>query len=230
MAKATIHEEDSRPDVCKAVRAVGILKPKFNPAKATFDPPTIDVLGTGFWLKQEGLFVTCGHVISNLLSGPIDFTGMLVVGGNGFSYCRASIDVYDLMHDLAVLSMHLPEEQLKHQIDTGLVIADKNSAVADRVSYAGFPFGNMLLNNRHSPTYAEGIVGNDILGEQFLKQVQISGQVAHGFSGSPIVKISDPMKVIGVVANSPTEAIGQANIFRGISWQHLRAICNLAMS
>lgn len=230
MAKSTIHEEDSRPDVCKAVRAVGILKPKFNPAKATFDPPTIDVLGTGFWLKQEGLFVTCGHVISNLLSGPIDFTGMLVVGGNGFSYCRASIDVYDLMHDLAVLSMHLPEEQLKHQIDTGLVIADKNSAVADRVSYAGFPFGNMLLNNRHSPTYAEGIVGNDILGEQFLKQVQISGQVAHGFSGSPIVKISDPMKVIGVVANSPTEAIGQANIFRGISWQHLRAICNLAMS
>mgnify|MGYP003291293074 FL=1 len=230
MAKATIHEDDSRPDVCKAVRAVGILKPKFNPAKATFDPPTIDVLGTGFWLKQEGLFVTCGHVISNLLSGPIDFTGMLVVGGNGFSYCRASVDVYDVMHDLAVLSMHLPDEQLKHQIDTGLIIADKNAEVADRVSYAGFPFGNMLLNNRHSPTYAEGIVGNDILGEQFLKQVQISGQVAHGFSGSPIVKISDPMKVIGVVANSPTEAIGQANIFRGISWQHLRAICNLARS
>ena len=230
MAKATIHEDDSRPDVCKAVRAVGILKPKFNPAKATFDPPTIDVLGTGFWLKQEGLFVTCGHVISNLLSGPIDFTGMLVVGGNGFSYCRASVGVYDVMHDLAVLIMHLPDEQLKHQIDTGLSIADKNAEVADRVSYAGFPFGNMLLNNRHSPTYAEGIVGNDILGEQFLKQVQISGQVAHGFSGSPIVKISDPMKVIGVVANSPTEAIGQANIFRGISWQHLRAICNLARS
>ncbi len=230
MAKTTTQEEDSRPNVCKAVRAVGILKPKFNPAKATFDPPTIDVLGTGFWLKQEGLFVTCGHVISNLLSGPIDFTGMLVVGGNGFSYCRASIDVYDLMHDLAVLSMHLPGEQLKHQIDTGLSIADKNAAVSDRVSYAGFPFGNILLNNRHSPTYAEGIVGNDILGEPFSKQVQISGQVAHGFSGSPIVKMSDSMKVIGVVADSPTEAIGQANIFRGVSWQHLRAICNLANS
>ena len=230
MAKATIQQEDSRPNVCRAVRAVGILKPKFNPAKATFDPPTIDVLGTGFWLKQEGLFVTCGHVISNLLSGPIDFTGMLVVGGNGFSYCRASIDVYDLMHDLAVLSMHLPVDQLKQQIDTGLAIATTNATVSDRVSYAGFPFGNILLNNRHSPTYAEGIVGNEVLNEQLPKQVQISGQVAHGFSGSPIVKVSAPTDVIGVVANSPTEAIGQANIFRGIGWPHLKAICDLANS
>ena len=71
---------------------------------------------------------------------------------------------------------------------------------------------------------------NDILNEPFSKQVQISGQVAHGFSGSPIVKMSDSMKVIGVVANSPTEAIGQANIFRGVSWQHLKAICDLANS
>lgn len=62
-----------------AVRTVGILKPKFNPVAKGFDSPRLEVNGTGFWI-DNGSFITCAHVVENLLNQPIEITGILVVG------------------------------------------------------------------------------------------------------------------------------------------------------
>ena len=136
----------------------------------------------------------------------------------------------DIQHDLALLSIHASEDEIDKQVATGLELTKQETMVSERVAYAGFPFGNILLNQKHSPTYAEGIIGNDELNELSPKQVQISGQVAGGFSGSPIVLANKPQCVIATLSNSPSEEVGQANIFRGISWRHLGALCTLANS
>lgn len=221
---------DTRPFVCRAVRCVGTIKPQFDAKNKSFRAPTLSVSGTGFWLKDSKAFVTCAHVVEGMLRGTIDQTGMLVVGGNGCDYQKATVAILDYAHDLAVLSLDVNKDYIELQCQSGLSLVDKQFNVGDKVAYAGFPFGNELLNSKHSPTYSEGIVGTEVLEDTIPKTIQISGAVAGGYSGSPITLRDDPGKVIAVLANSPSVQAGQASIFQGISWKHVKEICDLAMS
>lgn len=216
--------------VIEAVRAVGVIRPKFNPQERGFDTPKLEVLGTGFWLKEKRSFITCAHVVRKVLDGPIEVTGMLVVGGNNSEYRKAIISMLDFTHDLAVLEVEADDKYLTNQIRTGLDIIERNVDVAERVSYAGFPFGNELLNSKHTPTYAEGVIGTDVLEDTNPKFIQISGSVAGGYSGAPIVLQNDPKKVIAVLANSPSKKAGDASIFRGIHWKHVKELFDLIQS
>ncbi|MBN1663114.1 MAG: trypsin-like peptidase domain-containing protein [Deltaproteobacteria bacterium] len=221
---------NSRPYVCDAVRTVGIVKPQFDPAIKGFHPPQLRVDGTGFWLKNYELFITCSHVVQNILGVSIDIAGMLVVGGNGVEYRKASIAAIDFLHDLAVLNIEADNEFIKQQVNTGLEITDREISISENIAYAGFPLGNELLNSRHSPTYSEGIIGSEILEDTIPKMIQISGPVTGGYSGGPIVSMDEPWRILAVVANSPSQQAGNASIFRGIHWKHLKALCELMRS
>ena len=223
-----VHQQT--PVVCHAVRAVGVIKPQFDPQQRNFLPPQLRVDGTGFWLKKHEAFITCAHVIQHILGGPIEVAGMLVVGGNGFEYRKAIISIIDFVHDLAILQIEAEKEYLEAQIATGLEIIDRNINIAEKVAYAGFPLGNELLNSRHSPTYSEGVIGSEVLEDSVPKTIQISGSVAGGYSGSPIILLNEPNKVIAVLANSPSKAAGEASIFRGIHWKHLKGLFDLINS
>ena len=218
---------EKAPVFCNAVRAVGVLKPQFNPAQRNFMPPQLRIDGTGFWLKNQEAFITCAHVVQNILGAPIEVAGMLVVGGNGFEYRKATISVIDYARDLAVLHIEADKAYLDAQVATGLEIIDRKINIAEEVAYAGFPFGNELLNGKHSPTYSEGVIGSEIVEDTSPKTIQISGSVAGGYSGAPIVLKSEPNKVIAVLANSPSKAAGDASIFKGIHWKHLKELFNL---
>lgn len=218
------------PYVCNAVRTVGFIKPQFDTKSGEFLPPRLTILGTGFWLKDTKAFVTCAHVVADLLQGPVELTGVLVVGGNGVQYKQATISNIDYIHDLATLKIEADQEYLNKQIETGLEIYEKNILVGKKVCYAGFPFGNQLLNARHTPTYTEGLVGTEILEDSLPKTIQISGSVAGGYSGAPITLKSDSSKLIAVLSNSPSKEVGDANIFKGIHWKHIKALFELIKS
>ncbi|MHB8155071.1 MAG: S1 family peptidase [Candidatus Omnitrophota bacterium] len=220
-------EDITSPIVCNAVRAVGVIKPQFDPSQRSFLPPQLRVSGTGFWLKNQEAFITCAHVVQNILGASIEVTGMLVVGGNSFEYRKATISVLDFVRDLAVLHVEADKTYLDAQVATGLEIIERKINIAEGVAYAGFPLGNELLNSRHSPTYSEGVIGSEILEDTSPKMIQISGSVAGGYSGAPIVLKSEPNKVIAVLANSPSKAAGDASIFKGIHWKHLKEIFDL---
>lgn len=223
-------KEITTPYVCGAVRTVGILKPQFDQDRGEFSPPRLTILGTGFWLKDTKAFITCAHVVRSLLEGPIELTGLLVVGGNGVEYKKATISNIDYLHDLATLKLDADNDYLDKQIVSGLEIYEEKIVVGKRVCYAGFPFGNQLLNAKHTPTYAEGLVGTEILEDSLPKTIQISGAVAGGYSGAPIVLKSDSSKLIAVLSNSPSKEAGDANIFRGIHWKHVKALFELLKS
>ncbi len=218
------------PIVCGAVRAVGVIKPEFNAQQKNFMPPQLRVNGTGFWLKHREAFITCAHVVQGLLCAPIEVTGMLVVGGNGFEYRKASISIIDYVHDLAALRIEADKPYIDAQIASALEIVDRKINVGEQIAYAGFPFGNELLNSKHTPTYSEGVVGSEILEDTLPKIIQISGPVASGYSGCPIVLKGEPTKIIAVLANSPSKAAGEASIFRGIHWKHLKELLELMKS
>jgi hypothetical protein len=229
---------ENPPIVYKAVRAVGVLRPKLQatplPGQAFAD--RLDVRGTAFWVKSAGVLVTCAHVIQDLVVVPIEIAGLLVVG-NGSGYHRATIGSVDFDHDLAILRLppETPPDFMDREIADGLELADSVPAVGAKVAYAGFPFGTLLLSTTHSPTYAEGVVGSDLRQGQdrnapYRREIQVSGSVAGGFSGAPIVSGEQPGHVVGVLSNSPSASAGQASIFMGVSYAHVKALAALARS
>lgn len=214
------------PLVYKAVWAVGILKPKFNPNGAIF-ANQLEVIGTAAWLKDEKILITCAHVVQSLLGAPLELTGLLVVGKNG-NYTPAKIGVIDMLHDLAILK--IDNQDIADQQIEGLSIAEKYHSIGEKIGYAGFPLGMQLLQERHAPTYTEGVVSSELKNMGSRKEIQISGPVTGGFSGSPIVALSEPEKIIGIVSNSPSKEAGEANIFMGISWEHIKALVSVPIS
>src|SRR5690349_6678156 len=90
------------PLVYDSVRAIGTLRPKFNLSQGGALSTDLSVIGTGFWLKEEKVLITCAHVIQDFLGAPVELAGLLVVGKAG-NYRRAVIGIADSAHDLAVL-------------------------------------------------------------------------------------------------------------------------------
>ena len=227
-------EQNNLQPLLESVRTVGVVKPRFDPLKKAFEPPRLEIFGTGFWLK-DGVFITCEHVVQKIQNMPIDLAGMLVVGGNRKPYRKASISVVDSVHDLAVLIIEPENEEdqdvLNQEIEKGLELNANSISVGEKIAYAGYPMGNLLLNEVHSPTYAEGVIGSEIIeGGLGPKTIQISGPVIGGYSGAPIVRKDNPMKVVSVVSHSPSQEAGQASIFRGVHWKHIDALVKLMSS
>lgn len=231
MGEKTLTTTDHAPQqiaVYEAVRCVGTLKPVFDPDLNAFQPPELNVSGTGFWVKDYGCFVTCAHVIEDLLGVSIDLAGMLVAGGNGYPYQRMRFSIVDIQHDLALLRPDEYTEDIKKQISCGLSFSKLDPRVAEPIAYAGFPFGRGLLDARHTPTYSEGIVGKQVLHRKGRTSIQCTGPVVGGYSGSPVVMRDEPDKIIGVLANGPVDDGNTGNIFRAIHYSHVRKLCELS--
>lgn len=218
-----------QPNVCLSARTVGVLKPSFDPAQGRFKAPEIIVYGTGFWIKDKKIFITCAHVVQHILGAPIELAGMLVVGGNGVEYKKARIATIDFAHDIAILNIEADEGHINTESVAGLEINDEEIEVGEKVAYAGFPLGNQLLNQKHSPTYAEGVIGQEIISVNGPKWIQISGPVVGGYSGGPIV-LKESGKVIGMVSNSPSKEAGDAGIFKSVHGKHLKSTVDLIES
>jgi Trypsin-like peptidase domain len=220
---------ENNPIVYKSVRAIGTLRPKFQPSQGKAFIEGLDVIATAFWLKDYKVLITCAHVVRNFLGAPIEITGLLVVGNMG-KYNRAVVGTIDLEHDLAVLRLaEVSQDFIGLESQDGLILVNENKTVGEAVGYAGFPLGQQLLNSTHAPTYAEGVIGAALRHVGVRKSIQITGAVAGGFSGSPVV-LKGTDKLIGVLSNSPSKEAGQANIFLASSWEHVRALAELSKS
>lgn len=211
----------------KAVRCVGGIKPEFDSQANNFKPPQLTIKGTGFWVKNFNVFVTCAHVVEKFLQRSLEEVGMLTVGGNGAPYRRAAVATIDYVHDLAILEVHDSIDAIRSQSDVGLDISEENPNVATPVAYAGYPFGNQLLDKDHSPTYAEGVVGKPIVKVSGPKTIQISGPSVGGYSGSPVITKSSTPVVIGVLSNGPSDRGNTGNVFNAIHWTHVKDLAAL---
>src|SRR5208337_3296979 len=130
------------PPIYAAVRAVGVLKPRFQdqPAGGKVFADSLDVYGTAFWLKHEKVLVSCAHIIRGLADAPLELAGLLVVGHQE-NYIRATISTVDYAHDLAVLRLVATPDIVESEAATGLLLAQNYPEVGARVGYAGFPLG-----------------------------------------------------------------------------------------
>jgi hypothetical protein len=218
------------PTVYKAVRAVGIMRPQFEPGQGgRVFADKLDVLGTAFFVRDSKFLVTCAHVAEALAKAPVEVAGFLVVGNRG-RYTRAFVEVVDGMHDLAILRPELSAEEVAAEAAEGLELVAEYPVVGASVAYAGYPLGTQLLTSNHEPTYAQGVIGASLRQQGQQKKVQVTGAVVGGFSGAPVVSPCESNKVVGVLSHSPSVEAGQASIFMAISWEHVKRLVDLANS
>ena len=234
----TPETSERKPVILKAVRAVGIIKPKFDPQQQGFIPPQLEILGTAFLLKDSKIIVTCAHVIQRIINLPVELGGMLVIGKEA-NYQPILIDNVDFVHDLAVLRFRkntqtpqaMFDAMVNAEFNNGLLISENDPVVSDGVMYAGYPLGNILLNSKHDPSYSEGVISVcDRKNDFGRKEFQISGSIVGGYSGAPVTLKSDPQKIVGIVSNSPSKEAGTAGIFMAVSYQHIKALAELSGS
>ncbi|MFZ2206291.1 MAG: serine protease [Microgenomates group bacterium] len=223
MTKKTnqIKKSDYSEQLLNNVVSVGTFKPKFNPQSGRIFSDELNILGTAFFVDLGKTLVTCAHVVNDLLTPTIESSGLLVIGYKG-KYFRTAIGIVDNQHDLAVLKII---DNFDYVPITGLKIISNYQKVATRVLWAGYPLGNFLLNQVHQPTYSEGVIGIDKRVDGIRKNIQISGTVVGGYSGSPVVE-ENTGSIVGVVAEGPQNS----GIFMAISFEHVNAIVNLANS
>ena len=213
-----------------AVRTIATFNPKFNPNKGEVFSNELNVRGTAFWLKDYKILVTCSHVVNEILSLPLELAGLLVVGNHG-QHKRAIVNMVDYQHDLAVLSLvnndgtPLGKEIIDSESSAGLIIAKNYPNVGEPVAWAGYPLGSQLLNHIQDPTYSEGVVGISKREDGNRKNIQISGVVVGGYSGSPVISKKEG-HVLGILSNGPQNS----GIFMATSFEHIKAIAELAKS
>ena len=203
------------------VVSVGTFKPKFNPQSGKIFSDELNILGTAFFVSSGKTLVTCAHVVSDLLTPTVESSGLLVIGYKG-SFFRAAIGTVDTQHDLAVLKV---VDNFNFEQISGLNLVTEYQKVSTKVSWAGYPLGNFLLNQIHQPTYNEGVIGIDKRVDGLRKNIQISGTVVGGYSGSPVIEVNTG-SIIGVVAEGPQNS----GIFMAIAFEHVKAIVDLANS
>lgn len=216
------------PPVFSSARPIGIIKPEFIHQQGRVFADKLNILGTGFWIKDTDLIVTCAHVVEGVVKAPVPIAGLLVIGMSQGGFQKTIVRVLDWAHNLAVLRLDGPAQMIAIEAANGLEIASAYPNVGDAIEYAGFPLGEELLTGNFEATFADGVVGNPMRQVNEMKTIQLTGPVVGGFSGSPVAKRDAPNKIIGMVSHSTSERAGAAGIHRIVAWEHIDALVKLA--
>lgn len=139
------------------------------------DQDSIISQGSGFFIKDDGTFVTCAHIVKNAHFGLIDEEG------NPDDKNISSIFVYDDAADFSVLKVENPENELEF---TPVVLSD-DYQVGDTIYSIGYPFNN----------YTSVISRGVILGESPF-YIVTDAYIDRGSSGG--VTVNDHGEVIGI--------------------------------
>jgi hypothetical protein len=157
-----------------------------------------DVLGTGVIVTDDGLILTCYHVVEDVKSGTIHKTVHISLpSAPDIKRLASPLEkYYDSELDIAFL-------QLQESFPDNVTVADLGEMVSPTHSFVGFGFRKAReFNGLHSNGGIMGKINKIITGDSTSSPSLIqleSKQIAPGMSGSPILdtKIN---RVIGIVS------------------------------
>lgn len=186
--------------------------------------PDLKLAGTGFFVRPDGVLLTCCHVISRFttdLQGRIrlEYSQNIQVETTFGTYPASIIhdqnSTHPIFEDYAILRIDMEGMQCLPVEDYGRV------EPGDRVLIAGYPLGvsylcatlGMVSAKHRSPSHINMIVNLDM--------IQIDGSVNMGNSGGPLIHM-DSSSVVGIVS------VRMGSIERDI--QNLKAMPEVAES
>ena len=142
--------------------------------------------GSAFLAGENGVLVTCAHVLSNEVRERANKIRVTKIDGDSY---RGEVGEIDFLHDIATIETGINEKAPK--ICTSLPNLGRN------VIFAGQPQG--ISKPSVFPGMVSG-VGSDLLSRPRCELIQISGMVNNGNSGGPVLD-TETNKVIGVITS-----------------------------
>lgn len=158
--------------------------------------------GTGFFVRPNGILLTCWHVISRFAIDPqpgipIEYSRHIQIETTLGTYPASIISdqnsTHPLFEDYCVLKIDVEDMRCLPVGDYGRV------EPGDSVLIVGYPLGTsylcatsgMISAKHRSPSYIDSIVNLDM--------IQIDGSVNLGNSGGPLIHV-DSSSVVGIVS------------------------------
>lgn len=180
--------------------------------------------GTGFFISEDGVVLTCDHVVKQASSARVRMYYRGMIGGERwFDDCEilrpsdSTIDMGLIKINHATGFQPLPLRPADEPIITG----------ESTVIY-GYPFGDALRID-NDPKYVPSVFNGSVASSQALgsdqETVMMNGEGKHGNSGSPVIAKADG-RVIGVFSGSKPQKSGdlveEINYFRPIrlAWKY----------
>lgn len=162
----------------------------------------LESAGTGFFVRPDGVLLTCCHVISRFMPDPQpgipveycqDIRVETTLGTYPASIVHDQNSTHPIFEDYAILRIDAEGRQCLPVGDYGRL------EPGDRVLIAGYPLGvsylcatsGMISAKHRSPSHINGMVNLDM--------IQVDGSVNMGNSGGPLIHV-DSSSVVGIVS------------------------------
>lgn len=173
------------------------------------------ILGTGFFIAEDGHIATCNHVVAQMtdiyIMKPTDLEKASLLGyvSTEEGLPQLNLPVYQTQNNNAFIKAQviyrLPEADL-----AVLKISQKNSSYlkigkyesieeGNDLIFLGFPFGvNKVIAHKGMVSYKGKINISYSPEDKLMEAVQIDGIVNRGNSGGPLISLSQG-KVVGII-------------------------------
>lgn len=170
----TFSQQSSLGDIYRKVSPAVFLIETFD------DEDNLLGQGTGFFIKNNGIGISCFHVFINAKTARIRTK-------NGDSYSINRIIRFDEKKDIIQFSVTNSHYQFPY-----IEIDSINRDIGNRVCTVGNPFGL-------ESTLTDGIISGLRLTNEYGKLIQISVPVSPGNSGSPLLSMDG--QVLGIITS-----------------------------
>lgn len=228
-------QPSSRRDVFARIRrsVVAIVNAPVLAPGQNFDPRQIVIAGSGFYVTDDGLVVTAGHVLDKWLPGiqqaqksgatpdmpavlshgPVQQAGSLQVSW-GYFLTPATGLFRSGKYDLGLIQTN-PVGDIAKAI-CSVEFAASPCSEGDHIATCGYPFGvdlhAQILGGVVTviPSFSQGVVSailpHNAAPASALKRFQIHCMISGGNSGGPVFEPHSG-KVVGIVTNSVTNVM-----------------------
>ena len=173
------------------------------------------ILGTGFFIAEEGQIATCDHVVSQMTeiyvmkSSDLEKASLLGYISTKEGLPQLNLPVYQIKNNNAFIKAQLIDRlpdtdiavlKINQKSGSYLKIGKYDSVEeGNDLIFLGFPFGvNRVIAHKGMVSYKGKFNISSNPGDKLMEALQIDGIVNRGNSGGPLISL-DQNKVVGII-------------------------------
>jgi hypothetical protein len=163
------------------------------------EPKSNKVLGTGIIVTEDGLILTCYHVIGNLKSKTIDFTDVDIY----FPTISQSKGHANVVEEYCDPSLDIALLQLKQKLPTETAVTELGEIIHYEHTFQSFGFRKAnAFQGLYAAGQIRGKINSKVKGDDLSSKLLIqlsSAEIEPGMSGASVLDL-ETNRVVGIIS------------------------------